>query len=143
LPPALAAATRVAVSIARDDHERRAKLHQNIAAFRALAKARGLKLMPSTTPIQPLLVGSSEAATSLSLQLEQAGYFVPAIRPPTVREGAARLRITLSAAHGENHIVGLVAALQSTFTRCGIDSAQRMTSSPHHGSSDGSNLTWY
>ncbi len=111
LPPALAAATRIAVSIARDDHERRAKLHHNIALFRAGVQARGLTLMPSSTPIQPLLVGSSEAATALSQQLEQAGYFVPAIRPPTVPDGAARLRITLSAAHGEDQIERLVSAL--------------------------------
>lgn len=111
LPPALAVATHIAVNIARDDHERRAKLHHNITVFRAAAQARGLNLMPSTTPIQPLLVGSSEAATLLSQQLEQAGYFVPAIRPPTVPEGAARLRITLSAAHGEEQIDGLINAL--------------------------------
>ena len=113
LPPALAAATRIAVSIARDDQERRAKLHHNIALFRAAAEARGLRLMPSTTPIQPLLVGSSESATHLSRQLESAGYFVPAIRPPTVPDGAARLRITLSAAHGEDRIEGLISALES------------------------------
>ncbi|MEO6075231.1 MAG: 8-amino-7-oxononanoate synthase [Dokdonella sp.] len=117
LPPALAAATRVAVSIARDDHERRAKLHHNIATFRAAAEARGLSLMPSTTPIQPLLVGSSEAASALSQQLEQAGYFVPAIRPPTVPADAARVRITLSAAHDEEQIEVLVTTLASTLRR--------------------------
>ena len=112
LPPALSAATRIAVSIARNDHERRAKLHHNIALFRAAAEARGLALMPSTTPIQPLLVSSSEAASALSLQLEQAGYYVPAIRPPTVPADAARLRITLSAAHDEDQIEGLVSSLE-------------------------------
>lgn len=110
-PPALAAATRVAVGIARDDHERRAKLHHNIATFRAAAEAHRLDLMPSSTPIQPLLVGSSKTATQLSRQLESAGYFVPAIRPPTVPDGAARLRITLSAAHNDAQIDGLVGAL--------------------------------
>lgn len=117
LPPALAAATRVAVSIARDDHELRTKLHHNIATFRAAAQARGMTLMPSTTPIQPLLVGSSEAASALSQQLEQAGYFVPAIRPPTVPADAARVRITLSAAHDEEQIEVLVTTLASTLRR--------------------------
>lgn len=117
LPPALATATHVTVNIARDDHERRAKLHQNIAAFRAAAKARGLALIPSSTPIQPLLVGSSETATSLSQKLEQAGYFVPAIRPPTVPADAARLRITLSAAHNDEQIEGLVTALESALSK--------------------------
>ncbi|MFZ2237184.1 MAG: 8-amino-7-oxononanoate synthase [Dokdonella sp.] len=111
LPPALAAATRVAVSIVRDDHERRAKLHHNIATFRAAAEAHRLNVKPSSTPIQPLSVGSSKAATQLSRQLESAGYFVPAIRPPTVPDGAARLRITLSAAHGDEQIDGLIGAL--------------------------------
>ena len=111
LPPALAAATETAVNIAREDHDRRAKLHHNIALLRAAADSRGLHLMRSFTPIQPLLVGSSKAASALSQQLEQAGFFVPAIRPPTVPDGAARLRITLSAAHGEDQIEGLVNAL--------------------------------
>ncbi len=121
LPPALAAATRVAVSMARDDDERRAKLHHNIALFRASAEAQRLALMPSTTPIQPLLVGSSEEASSLSQQLEKSGYFVPAIRPPTVPGGAARLRITLSAAHSQAQIESLASVLATALSKSDPD----------------------
>ena len=111
LPPALAEATRAAISIVRDDGELRARLHQNIAILRSAATAHNLPLLPSTTAIQPLLVGDSATASRMSRELEAAGYFVAAIRPPTVPEGAARLRITLSAAHKERDIDGLVAAI--------------------------------
>lgn len=57
------------------------------------------RLLPSDTPIQPLILGSNETALAVSAQLEAQGLWVPAIRPPTVPRGTARLRIALSAAH--------------------------------------------
>lgn len=117
LPPALAEATRVAVEIARDDGERRRHLYTLIDHFRRAAAAQGLPLMHSMTPIQPLLVGAADTATRLSRQLEDAGYYVPAIRPPTVPAGEARLRITLSAAHTEADVDGLVTTLATAFAR--------------------------
>src|SRR5690606_8377413 len=95
MPPALAAATCIALGIARDDHARRARLHAHVARFRAGAAARGIALTASRTPIQPLPVGDSGAALALSRRLEDEGFFVPAIRPPTVPAGQARLRVTL------------------------------------------------
>ncbi len=68
-------------------------------------------LMPSLTPIQPLLVGSNKAAVELSEGLHQRGIWVPAIRPPTVPAGGARLRISLSAAHAEQDVAQLIGAL--------------------------------
>lgn len=117
LPPALAEATRIAVEIARDDGQLRRRLYTLIDHFRSAAAANGLPLLPSMTPIQPLLVGDASIATQLSRQLEDAGYYVPAIRPPTVPAGAARLRITLSAAHTEADIEGLVATLAKAFPK--------------------------
>jgi len=111
-PPALAAATRTALTLVRDEGWRREKLGALIERFRAGARARGFALMPSRTPIQPLLVGGAAAALSLSAALRDCGILVPAIRPPTVPEGAARLRITLSAAHREVHIDRLLEALE-------------------------------
>jgi 8-amino-7-oxononanoate synthase len=111
LPPAIAAAISAAVDIARDDQERRARLHQRIAQFRAGAADRAISLLPSQTAIQPVLIGSSDAAVSASRQLEAAGFYVPAIRPPTVPAGAARLRVTLSAAHDEGDVVHLLDAI--------------------------------
>jgi len=87
------------------------KLHGNLALFRELAS--GLLLMPSETPIQPLVVGEDEHALAMAEQLKELGFFVPAIRPPTVPEGTARLRITLSAAHSHDEITRLVKALGS------------------------------
>lgn len=117
MPPALAATTLVAVGIARDDTERRERLERNIARFRAGAEAQGLRLLPSRTAIQPVRVGDSAVALRAAQALEAAGFFVPAIRPPTVPEGGARLRVTLSAAHAEADIAGLLAALARCLPR--------------------------
>ena len=64
------------------------------------------------TPIQPLVLGSNAAALSASKQLDDAGYWIPAIRPPTVAEGSARLRITFSANHSIESVRQLMAELQ-------------------------------
>ena len=111
MPPALAAAASTAVDIARFESWRREKLHMLVAHFRHGAAARAIPLLPSTTPIQPVLIGSSAAALDVSRQLEAHGFFVPAIRPPTVPNGEARLRVTLSAAHSESDVEALLDAL--------------------------------
>ncbi len=110
-PPALAAATRVAVRLLRAADDRRQILRGHIERFRRGATQLGLPLMPSDTPIQPLLLGSPERALAAAGQLEQAGLLVTAIRPPTVPAGQARLRITLSAAHTAQDIDRLLDAL--------------------------------
>lgn len=111
MPPALAAATRCAVAIAREEHWRREKLQHLIARFRRGAEELGLPLMPSRTAIQPLLLGDAQRALEASRSLEMQGLLVVAIRPPTVPPGQARLRITLSAAHVEAHVDRLLDAL--------------------------------
>ena len=111
LPPAVAAATRRALRIVREEPWRREALHARIAQFRDGAARRGLAVMPSATPIQPLVLGSESAALAASARLADAGYRVTAIRPPTVPAGTARLRITLSAAHTPQQVEGLLAAL--------------------------------
>ena len=114
LPPAQAAATLAAVRVARcmEGDALRARLQANIVRFRAGAVARGLPLLPSDTAIQPLLVGGNADALKFSAALEACGYWVTAIRPPTVPEGSARLRIALSALHEAAQIDGLLEALQ-------------------------------
>lgn len=111
MPPALAAATLAAVRLAQAESWRRDKLHALIARFRAGAAQLGLPLMPSPTAIQPLLLGDAQAAVAASGALERAGFLVTAIRPPTVPQGKARLRITLSAAHQETEVDRLLEAL--------------------------------
>ncbi|OQX31633.1 MAG: 8-amino-7-oxononanoate synthase [Candidatus Sedimenticola endophacoides] len=110
-PPALAEATRAALALARDEGWRRQRLGELIARFRAGAEALGLPLMPSQTPIQPLLAGSSARALDWARQLEDRGVLVTPIRPPTVPEGGARLRVTLSAIHDDRHLEQLLDAL--------------------------------
>lgn len=111
LPPALAAASLAAVRLARKDEWRREKLAGLVTRFREGARRAGFELLPSSTPIQPLVVGDDRAATALAAALEARGYWIAAIRPPTVPDGSARLRITLSAAHTEADVDGLLAAL--------------------------------
>ena len=119
MPPALAAAALVAVRIARGDDERRARLTRHITLFRAGAAARGIALLPSRTPIQPVAIGDSTAALCAARTLEAAGFFVPAIRPPTVAAGSARLRVTLSAAHADADIEQLLDTLATTLAPIG------------------------
>ena len=116
-PPAVAAATLAALHLARQGEDLRARLAARIAQLRAGAAALGLHLLPSQTPIQPLLLGDARTALAWSHALEQAGLYVPAIRPPTVPAGQARLRIVLSAAHGAEHVVRLLDALAALRAR--------------------------
>ncbi|WP_267226022.1 8-amino-7-oxononanoate synthase [Dyella silvae] len=111
MPPALAAATLAAVTLAQTESWRRNKLHTLIARFRQGAAQLGLPLMPSPTAIQPLLLGDARMALDASEALERQGFLVTAIRPPTVPQGKARLRITLSAAHEEADVDRLLEAL--------------------------------
>jgi 8-amino-7-oxononanoate synthase len=111
MPPAQAAATREAVRIARAGEVLRERLRANIKRLKEGARIHGLALMPSGTPIQPLLVGTDTHALAMAAALEDRGYWVAPIRPPTVPEGSARLRITLSAAHDARQVHGLLDAL--------------------------------
>ena len=111
MPPAQAAATREALRIAREGDALREQLRANIERLKDGARKQGLALMPSDTPIQPLRVGGDADALAMAAALEARGYWVAAIRPPTVPEGSARLRITLSAAHDAQQIDGLLDAL--------------------------------
>lgn len=111
MPPAVAEATRTALELVRGGDARREHLAALIARFREGAAQLGLTVMPSSTPIQPLLVGEVGRALAWSRALEDAGFLVAAIRPPTVPEGTARLRITLSAAHEAEQVDRLLEAL--------------------------------
>lgn len=111
-PPAVACATLRSLQLLQGEHWRRERLAQLIAQFRIGVADIGLELMNSPTPIQPILVGSSERAMALSAALREQGILVTAIRPPTVPRGTARLRVTLSAAHSEDDVNQLLDALK-------------------------------
>ena len=98
-PPALAAALVTAVDVMQKDEARHQHLRNLIAYFKENLSLKKWHLMPSDTAIQPIVVGSNEAALGLSDYLLELGILVPAIRPPTVPKNTARLRISLSAAH--------------------------------------------
>jgi len=117
MPPALAAATCTAIDIARFEDWRRDRLMRLIAHFRHGAAARGIALMGSRTPIQPVPIGDSAAALAVAARLETDGFYVPAVRPPTVPPGQSRLRLTLSASHSESDVERLLDALAAALER--------------------------
>ena len=110
-PPALSVALQASLQLMREEDWRRECLRQLIAQLREGVRDLPWQMMESSTPIQPLLVGGNVAALALSDNLRARGIWVPAIRPPTVPQGTARLRITLSAAHTEKDIATLLEAL--------------------------------
>ena len=110
-PPLLAHALLASVQIIAQEEWRRERLRALIAQLRDGLTASPWQLMPSETPIQPLLAGGNDAALALSARLAATGLLVPAIRPPTVPQGTARLRISLSADHEAADVARLIAAL--------------------------------
>jgi 8-amino-7-oxononanoate synthase len=111
LPPAIAEATRASLKIVIHETWRREKLQALITQFKTGAEQLNLPLMPSDSPIQPLLIGDSFRATQISQQLLESGFLVSAIRPPTVPKNKARLRITLSALHEFDDVSRLLETL--------------------------------
>jgi len=95
---------------------RRTHLNQLIAIWHHELQLDHWQMSSSMTPIQPLVLGSNAAALLASQQLDEAGYWIPAIRPPTVPEGSARLRITFSANHSIESVRQLMAELQKIET---------------------------
>ena len=110
-PALLAEATRAALAIIRDDAARHAHLARLDRALSRAGAGVAVDALDSSTPIQPLVIGGNAAAVALADALWQRGFWVPAIRPPTVPAGTARLRVTLSAAHSIADVDALVDAL--------------------------------
>ena len=115
MPPSIAAATRTSLKLIQEESWRREKLRELIQFFKQGAQQLGLNLMPSNTAIQPILIGSSETAIQISQKLQDKGILVTAIRPPTVPKDSARLRITFSANHTQQHIEKLLQTLEEAF----------------------------
>ena len=110
-PPLLAETLLTAVDLIEHGDTRRAHLAALIARFKAGLRLSPWQLLASDTPIQPVVIGDNHETLAVSRALDAEGLWVPAIRPPTVPKGAARLRITLSAAHSVEQVDRLVAAL--------------------------------
>jgi 8-amino-7-oxononanoate synthase len=116
MSPAIASATRVSLKLLQQEEWRREKLSHLIQRFRNGCEQLGLPLMASPTPIQPILVGEADRAMAISAALEAKGVFIGAIRPPTVPQGAARLRVTISATHTDEQLDRLLEALGEVMT---------------------------
>jgi 8-amino-7-oxononanoate synthase len=111
-PALLAAAVEVSLQLIEQEEWRREHLRQLIDSLKRALEESEVPLAFSDTPIQPLILGANARAVAASATLRERGILVPAIRPPTVPEGTARLRISLSAAHSEQDISRLSAALR-------------------------------
>ena len=112
-PPLLAHALLESLNIIASETWRRDRLQQLIRQFTDGVKSTRWKLLPSNTPIQALIIGGNEQTLHVSAALSAMGIEVPAIRPPTVAPGTARLRVSLSAAHSEADVAKLVDALRA------------------------------
>lgn len=110
-PPALSATLSESLKLIKNGDDLRANLRLLMATLKQHLHLKKWQLMPSETAVQPLLVGSNDAAVKLSKYLQNQGILVPAIRPPTVPVNTARLRISLSAAHRTEDVVKLAEAL--------------------------------
>src|SRR5574337_153516 len=111
-PPALAHALLTSLDLIREGDARRAHLARLIASLREELRRTRWRLLDSPTPIQPVLIGDNAEAVAVARALWEEGLWVPAIRPPTVPKGTARLRISLTAAHSLTDVARLAAALR-------------------------------
>lgn len=107
MSPAICVATLKSLELIKKG-EQKAKLRANIDFFRNFSTALGLPIEASNSAIQPLIIGESEKALKISQTLFNQGFYVSAIRPPTVPKNTARLRITLSANHTQSQIEQLL-----------------------------------
>ncbi len=119
LPPAVASATRAALALIDSESWRREKLQMLIAQFQHGAAERGIPVMSSPTPIQPVLIGDDAKVIKIGELLLKAGFWTGAIRPPTVPVGSARLRITLTAEHEAAQVEALLDALATALKTVG------------------------
>ncbi|PPD56242.1 MAG: 8-amino-7-oxononanoate synthase [Methylotenera sp.] len=110
-PPALSATLSAAVKLIENGDDLRAHLRLLITTFKANLTLKKWQILPSDTAVQPLVIGSNQAALQLSEHLQAQGILVPAIRPPTVPVNTARLRISLSAAHSVEDVIRLANAI--------------------------------
>jgi 8-amino-7-oxononanoate synthase len=111
LPPSAVGAARASLNIVRQEPAIRRRLWANVELLKNRVQAKGFDLQSSESPILPIPFGSEEKALKMSESLIEKGFFVPAIRPPSVPRGTSRLRLTVTAVHSEVEIEALAEAL--------------------------------
>lgn len=111
MPPAVALASRVALTLVRRADAAREHLHENVARLRAGLRSLGFAAIDDLSPVVPVVLGSEERAVEIARGLESMNIYAPAIRPPTVPPGSSRLRLSVRADHQREHIDLLVQGL--------------------------------
>lgn len=111
-PPSTAAAARAALTVLQRDPARRARLWHNRDHLFAGLTRLGFRLTESVSPILPVLIGQAEKALAFAEQLLAHGVYAPAIRPPTVPDGASRIRVTVTAEHSPEQIEAALRAFE-------------------------------
>jgi 8-amino-7-oxononanoate synthase len=111
LPPAACGAALAALQLVRSEPERRARLHALMARLKAGLLARGFDVSRVVSPIFPVVLGSEGRALAAAAGLRERGFYVRAIRPPTVPRGTSRLRVALAAGHTEAQLDAFLGAL--------------------------------
>ena len=119
-PPALAHALSASLALIAGEEGARRRAHLNalVTGFRTALRLKRWQLMPSDTAIQPVCIGASGTTLAASAALQRGGFWVPAIRPPTVPRDTARLRVTFSAAHALEDMQRLANALRLAEEEC-------------------------
>jgi 8-amino-7-oxononanoate synthase len=112
LPPSVLGAIDAALDVVPEMNEQRAQLLEQSSHVRSALNQMGFSTGSSSTQIIPVLVGDDSEALSLARHLEECGILAPAIRPPTVPDGAARVRVSLTAAHTPAHIERLLSSIR-------------------------------
>jgi 8-amino-7-oxononanoate synthase len=110
-PPAVAGAATRAIELVGEEPDRRRELRERAAAFRDVLSGRGIDVGGAEAQIVPIVAGEPQAAVALSARLAEAGFFVPAIRPPSVPPGKSLVRASLSWLHSESDLVRLADAI--------------------------------
>ena len=110
--PVIAAALLASLELVRQGEDLRGQLRQLAQSLHEGLQGTAWRILPSFTAIHPIIVGENDAVLKVSEALMDRGIWVPAIRPPTVPKGQARLRISLSASHTLADVGRLVSALR-------------------------------
>jgi 8-amino-7-oxononanoate synthase len=119
LPPAACGAALAALDLVAAEPERRARLHALSARMKAGLERLGFSMRGVVAPIFPVILGEEERALAASRALRERGFFVRAIRPPTVPRGTSRLRVSLTAGHDQAQVDGFLGALEETLALVG------------------------
>ena len=115
IPPALCEATRTSLKIIQEGYQTN-KLHENIKKFKDYSSHIGLNINDSKSGIQPIIIGDNEKVIKIQAELLSKGFYVGAIRSPTVPKGSERLRVTLTSDHTEEQIFKLIDLLKSVIS---------------------------